>query len=122
MSSKILVCSQCGYVGKSEGAIKGSIGVEIVLWLCFIIPGLIYSVWRSSSRHNVCPKCKSPSLIPMDTPKAQKIMNESMSKEEIEKTVLSEKNNNLKENKRQKIIMIVAIVATIVFVTFLNFR
>jgi hypothetical protein len=72
--SKKLVCTQCGYIGKAEGAIKGSALVEIFLWFLLIIPGLIYSVWRSSSRYKVCPKCKSPSLIPVDSPRAKKIM------------------------------------------------
>ena len=86
MSSKILVCTQCGYVGESKSKNEGTGCVEIVLWLFFIIPGLIYSVWRRSSRYKICPKCKSPSLIPTDSPRGQKIISENKPKEEIEKS------------------------------------
>lgn len=82
--SKKVVCTQCGYVGKSKGAIKGNGFIEIMLWFFFIIPGMIYSVWRSSSRYKVCPECKSPSLIPADSLRAKKIMLENgMGEEEI---------------------------------------
>jgi hypothetical protein len=110
MSSKILVCTQCGYVGKAEGAIKGSILVEIFLWCLLIIPGLIYSAWRSSSRHTVCPKCKNPNLIPADSPRAQKIMGETMSKEEVEEAVLkSKKEEEKSDNRKKKIYIAIAI-------------
>lgn len=49
-----IVCTACGYVGEPTTATKGSFGVELVLWLCLIIPGLIYSIWRLSSRHDAC--------------------------------------------------------------------
>lgn len=83
MSNK-LVCTQCGHVGNAKRAIKGNGLIEIILWLCFIIPGLIYSIWRSSSRHMVCPDCKSTSLIPTDSPRARKIMlDNGMTEEEV---------------------------------------
>jgi hypothetical protein len=47
---------------------KGSLIIEIFLWLLIIIPGLIYSLWRMSSKYNACPKCKNDSMIPTDTP------------------------------------------------------
>ena len=83
MASKKLVCTQCGYVGEPKGAIGGNGCIEVLLWCFLIIPGLIYSIWRSSSRHKICPKCKSPTLIPIDSPRAKTIMAESMTKEEI---------------------------------------
>ena len=50
-------CPNCKYEGESKTFCKGSMLVELVLFLCFIIPGLIYSVWRSSSRYSGCPQC-----------------------------------------------------------------
>lgn len=50
-------CPNCGYEGKAKRIIRGSIGVEILLWCLFLIPGLIYSIWRSFSRYTGCPKC-----------------------------------------------------------------
>jgi hypothetical protein len=73
---KEMICSSCGYVGNSKMNAKGSIGIEIVLWLCFIIPGLIYSLWRQSSYHPICPKCGNPSMIPIDTPRGEKMLAE----------------------------------------------
>ena len=43
---------------------KGSGWIELILWLCYIIPGLIYSIWRRSSAPSVCPTCHKETLIP----------------------------------------------------------
>lgn len=69
-----LICSSCGQVGSSKNAIKGNGLIEIILWLCFLIPGLIYSIWRSSSRHKACAVCGSTSLVPIDTPIGKKML------------------------------------------------
>ena len=42
----------------------------------FIVPGLIYSIWRQSSYHKACPVCGSSSLIPVDSPVGQKLLKE----------------------------------------------
>lgn len=57
---------------------KGSTRVEIILWLCLLIPGLIYSVWRLSSRLEGCPSCGNTSLIPRTSPMAQKFLRENL--------------------------------------------
>ena len=56
-SMNIIRCPQCGYEGESQTITKGTLGVEVALWLLFIFPGLIYSVWRFSSRYEGCPDC-----------------------------------------------------------------
>ena len=99
MASKKLVCTQCGYVGEPKGAIGGNGCIEVILWLCFIIPGLIYSIWRSSSRYKICPKCKNSSLIPIDSPKAKTIMAESMTKEEIVNLEKEQEENYILKSK-----------------------
>lgn len=71
-----LICSTCGHIGSSKTAVKGSILIEVVLWLCFIIPGIIYSLWRSSSRHKTCPTCGATTLIPLDSPIGLKLLAE----------------------------------------------
>ncbi len=75
---KELVCTSCGYVGLPKKITKGSIIIELFLWLCFLAPGLIYSLWRLTSRHEACPKCKHDSMIPIDSPKGQEIMNQNI--------------------------------------------
>ena len=36
--SEEIVCTSCGYVGESKTITKGSMGVEIILWLCLLKP------------------------------------------------------------------------------------
>lgn len=67
---KKLLCRNCGYQGLAKTITKGSIFIEIILWICFIIPGLIYSIWRISSRYKACPKCKAPNMVSLDSPMA----------------------------------------------------
>ncbi len=66
-----LYCPRCGTVAKSKHATRGSGTIEILLWLCFIIPGLIYTLWRASSKFETCPACGDPGIIPASSPKAQ---------------------------------------------------
>lgn len=70
------VCTSCGFYGAGKTAIKGNGAIEIILWLCFLIPGLIYSIWRSTSRHKVCPMCKNATLVPDHTPIGRKMIRE----------------------------------------------
>lgn len=63
-------CMTCGVDAPPKTSTSGSIGIEIVLWLCFIVPGLIYSIWRLSSRKSVCSSCGAQTIIPMDSPAA----------------------------------------------------
>ncbi len=66
--SKVYVCRDCGYRGKALKAYKGSLLIEIILWCCFIVPGLIYSIYRASSSQKVCRNCRHPSIIPASSP------------------------------------------------------
>jgi hypothetical protein len=70
------ICSHCGYVGKPVSQMKGSFLMEIALWLFFLFPGLLYSIWRLTSVEKVCPQCKSPNMIPVDSPRGKKIWEE----------------------------------------------
>ena len=72
--SKQMLCPNCGTQGRPKTVTKGSILIEIVLWLCLIVPGLIYSIWRLTSRHKACPACDAPGMIPIDSPRAQQIL------------------------------------------------
>jgi hypothetical protein len=46
---------------------KGSGWIEMILYLFYIIPGVIYSIWRRSGNAKVCPVCKQASLISSDS-------------------------------------------------------
>ncbi len=73
MEGKFL-CTNCGYQGQSIMITKGSFLVEIVLWLLFILPGFIYTMWRFLGKYEGCPECLKDTLIPINSPKAQRIL------------------------------------------------
>ena len=51
-------CPNCkGKFKKKIRYVKGSLLIELFLWCCFVIPGLIYSLWRQCSYHSGCPYC-----------------------------------------------------------------
>ena len=68
------LCTACGYQGEPKKFTKGSFPVEIMLWLFFFIPGLIYSLWRQASKYEGCSKCGSATLIPLDSPVAKQML------------------------------------------------
>lgn len=63
-----MICQNCGSRGQPKKIIKGSIFIELILWLCLIIPGLIYSIWRLTTRQDGCPSCGQPGMINVTTP------------------------------------------------------
>jgi len=69
-----LFCPACGTLAVPKQSRRGSIGVEIVLWLLLLVPGLIYSVWRLSGDTNACPACGARTLIPADSPVAVRML------------------------------------------------
>ena len=71
---KKFLCVNCGYVGTPKTKTKGSMGIEMILWICLIIPGIIYSVWRLASRYSACPLCGAPNMIPADSPRAIEVL------------------------------------------------
>jgi len=72
----VMACKDCGTIGDAKSDTKGSIGLELVLWICFIVPGLIYSVWRLTTRHNRCKACGSTALVPLTSPAGIKLQAE----------------------------------------------
>lgn len=66
MASKPIHCVECGYEGIPQRHTPGSFLMELVLWLIFIIPGLIYSIWRVSNRRHRCPSCRSDRWVFLD--------------------------------------------------------
>ena len=74
---KTLYCVACGSMFKRPKTMtRGHILIEIILWLAFLIPGLIYTIWRLSTKYKVCPNCKSTTIIPANSPVAKKVLNE----------------------------------------------
>ena len=68
------ICANCGHIGQARKVTRGSFLMELVLWLCFIVPGLIYSIWRMTSKQLACPQCHaSATMIPLDSPRGKKL-------------------------------------------------
>ena len=73
-SNNELICKACGHIGKSKRAAKGSLLVEILLWCCFLVPGIIYSIFRQASIYRKCRLCGSADLIPLDSPMGKELV------------------------------------------------
>jgi ribosomal protein S27AE len=72
-SGQLLICTTCGaQTDAPQAKTKGSFVIEVVLWLALIIPGLLYSLWRQSTRQKVCPACGNATLILANTPDGRK--------------------------------------------------
>jgi predicted RNA-binding Zn-ribbon protein involved in translation (DUF1610 family) len=69
-----MICPNCGTQGEPKSITQGNILIELVLWLCFIIPGVIYSIWRLSSRKEACPACGQTGMIGITTPNGQLLL------------------------------------------------
>ena len=72
-----MVCATCGHMGPTKSHTRGTIVIEIILWLMFLIPGLIYSVWRLSTRRRVCAACGGATLVPPDTPTGKRLLQDA---------------------------------------------
>lgn len=72
-----MICASCGTPNDGTTEVRGSIGMELVLWLCFLVPGLLYSIWRLTTKRRVCRACHQPSLVPIKSPVGQKLMREA---------------------------------------------
>lgn len=73
---KEMICMNCGTVGKPKKHTKGSMLTELFLWLLMVLPGLLYSFWRMSSKTMVCKTCGDSDLLPVDCPKGKRLVNQ----------------------------------------------
>lgn len=72
----MLICRNCGTAHQGQRVLPGSGWIELVLWLAYIIPGLIYSIWRRSTRRPTCAACGSRDLVSTATPIGRKLAQE----------------------------------------------
>lgn len=66
-----MFCQNCETVAVPKRVTKGSFIIELFLWLMFLVPGLIYSLWRLTTRHDACPACGATNMLPLTSPKAR---------------------------------------------------
>lgn len=62
------ICKQCGTVNEGGDALPGSGWIELLLWLCYIVPGAIYSIWRRTKKNGACTACGSRDIVQVGTP------------------------------------------------------
>ena len=60
--SRKYICMECGCQKEPVDAKRGLWIIEILMWFMFIVPGVIYSIWRRLRKHKVCPNCMSPAM------------------------------------------------------------
>lgn len=72
----VRVCTSCESLAAPRIEGRGSFIVFLVLFMCFIAPGLVYLAWWLSSRREVCAKCGSDKLVPSDSPVGRKLTGE----------------------------------------------
>lgn len=70
------VCSSCRtYVSVPKKEMPGSSGVEILLWFFYIVPGILYSMWRRNEDNwtPVCANCNSKRFVPVSSPEGRRL-------------------------------------------------
>jgi len=72
--SKKYVCMECGCQRDPIQAKRGFLFVELFMWLLYIVPGVIYSIWRRLRTHQICPNCRNPSIVLTSSSRAMGMM------------------------------------------------
>ncbi len=71
-----VVCRSCGRYASVPGQrMPGNLVLEVLLWLFYLIPGIIYSVWRRQDSNAVkfCVGCNGTDLLPVVTTEGQEV-------------------------------------------------
>jgi len=67
-SGKRMFCLTCGSISETRRVMPGSLAIEVVAWCLFLLPGLIYSLWRHSAAFSGCGHCRSRQVVPVTSP------------------------------------------------------
>ena len=85
------ICRNCGFIGKEKKKVRGSLSMELSLWIIglillmfpplgalILIFALFYSLYRLvAPRLVICPSCKTENcMIPLDSPIGKKLSQE----------------------------------------------
>ena len=69
-----MLCIQCGAVTTPKQVTPGTWMITVVLLLFFVVPGIIYMLWRHSSSYAACRNCGAKNLVPVTSPFAQDLV------------------------------------------------
>jgi hypothetical protein len=70
MRVKEYLCTSCG-TETDAPLVPGSPLIGTALLFPFVLPGIVYFVWRRSVGRIKCPMCKHNAMIPSDSPLAR---------------------------------------------------
>jgi len=63
------VCTACGYqTVRADRVMPGNGWLTATLLFFFVVPGIVYWVWRHTSKEDRCPLCGRASVIPAESP------------------------------------------------------
>jgi DNA-directed RNA polymerase subunit RPC12/RpoP len=105
------ICKNCGNLTSPIKVTRGSFLMEVILWFFFIIPGIIYSLWRITGKSYVCQYCSSTLIVPTDTVIGQQLLKQV---KETNPEMIIKGDESLA--KQRKVNNIKAIVLTIVVI------
>lgn len=66
-------CKNCNLTVYPIPKRRGNTLLQVILFLFFIIPGIIYTIWRLGGYKIVCPRCKKSNLVEMATKEKPKV-------------------------------------------------
>ena len=106
MKIQCLVCDKKNSVQPQR---RGNTIIEVILWCFYLVPGLIYTLWRNGGNEYTCPICKSKSVKILEleeVPRKEDVQKKSESNEmsNFEKEILSRTNPNLSPKEKKKIL------------------
>lgn len=105
-----MLCTQCGSITSPRRVVPGSVWITLILLVCFVVPGLIYIIWRHTSTYSACFNCGSRNLMPTNTPFAQEII---ATKPSVSASLAQEKQ---RQQDTQTGIIVTMVIVGVVFV------
>lgn len=71
-----VICRNCGRVGEPERKLKGHVLITLILLCFYLIPGIIYMIWRRSGLKDSCASCHSQNIAPENSPEGRRLSEE----------------------------------------------
>ena len=71
------ICLRCKSRVEPVEVVRGSLLVEVILWLFLLLPGLLSHLWVSGTSREICPECGSEDLVPVDSPRGKELSGSS---------------------------------------------
>ena len=69
------VCTSCHAKDRGDHSrMAGSGWITFILLCCYIVPGVLYWIWRRTRRQTVCGTCGHATLIPVASPVGRRLV------------------------------------------------